>query len=168
MELTLVAALRERATGMPGSANTMPRGNKKRSKKGQNPTRTKNITALIEATFLESPSSRRGRKGIGQSARATRKDETEEEEGEQEGEATHRSKTQRLTWRPFSRHFCGLGSFFLQLRKATFSGLHRTAMCFDAAISTDEVGIGSPDASTGALLADIAASALKGFSALEI
>lgn len=62
-----------------------------------------------------------------------------------------------MTWRPFSRHFSGLGSFFLQLRKATFSGRHRTAMCFDAAISTDEVGIGSPEASTGVLLADIAA-----------
>lgn len=55
----------------------------------------------------------------------------------------------------------------MQLRKATFSGLHRTAMCFDAAISTDEVGIGSPDASTGALLADIpacGAAGLEGFS----
>ena len=70
---------------------------------------------------------------------------------------THRLKTQRVTWRPFSRHFSGLGSFFLQLRKATFSGRHRTAMCLDAAISTDDVGIGSPEASTGVLLADIAA-----------
>jgi hypothetical protein len=33
-------------------------------------------------------------------------------------------------------------------------------MCFDAAISTDDVGIGSPEASTGALLADIAAGAV--------
>lgn len=47
----------------------------------------------------------------------------------------------------------------MQLRKATFSGRHRTAMCLDAAISTDDVGIGSPEASTGALLADIAAGA---------
>jgi hypothetical protein len=30
-------------------------------------------------------------------------------------------------------------------------------MCLDAAISTDDVGIGSPEASTGAPLADIAA-----------
>jgi len=33
-------------------------------------------------------------------------------------------------------------------------------MCFDAAISTDDVGIGSPEASTGVLLADIAAGAV--------
>jgi hypothetical protein len=77
--------------------------------------------------------------------------------GGERGRRTHRLRTQRVTWRPFSRHFSGLGSFFLQLRKATFSGRHRTAMCFDAAISTDEVGIGSPEASTGVLLADIAA-----------
>lgn len=38
-----------------------------------------------------------------------------------------------------------------------FSGWQRTAMCLDAAISTDDVGIGSPEASTGVLLADIAA-----------
>jgi hypothetical protein len=30
-------------------------------------------------------------------------------------------------------------------------------MCLDAAISTDDVGIGSPEASTGVLLADISA-----------
>ena len=75
-------------------------------------------------------------------------------------------KTQRVTWRPFSRHFSGLGSFFLQLRKATFSGRHRTAMCLDAAISTDDVGIGSPEASTGVLVADISAGA--GGLAVEI
>jgi hypothetical protein len=58
----------------------------------------------------------------------------------------------------------------LQLRKATFSGRHRTAMCFDAAISTDDVGIGSPKASTGVLLADIAACvvASPGLLVLEI
>lgn len=83
-------------------------------------------------------------------------DRTAQVRGER-GRRTHRLRTQLVTWRPFSRHFSGLGSFFLQLRKATFSGRHRTAMCFDAAISTDEVGIGSPEASTGVLLADIAA-----------
>lgn len=80
--------------------------------------------------------------------------------GGERGRRTYRLRTQRVTWRPFSRHFSGLGSFFLQLRKATFSGRHRTAMCFDAAISTDDVGIGSPEASTGVLLADIAAGAV--------
>ena len=58
----------------------------------------------------------------------------------------------------------------MQLRKATFSGRHRTAMCLDAAINTDDVGIGSPEASTGVLLADIAAGARGslGLLALEI
>jgi hypothetical protein len=43
-------------------------------------------------------------------------------------------------------------------------------MCLDAAISTDDVGIGSPAASTGVLLADIAAGAggSWGLLALEI
>jgi hypothetical protein len=70
---------------------------------------------------------------------------------------THRLNTQLLTWRPISRHFSGLGFFFLQLRKAKFSARQRTAMCLDAAISTDDVGIGSPEASTVVPLADIAA-----------
>jgi len=43
-------------------------------------------------------------------------------------------------------------------------------MCLDAAINTDDVGIGSPEASTGVLLADIAAGARGslGLLALEI
>lgn len=61
---------------------------------------------------------------------------------------THRLTTQAVTWRPLSRHFSGLASFFLQVMKAMFSERHLTAICFDAAINTDEVGIGSPAAST--------------------
>lgn len=53
-----------------------------------------------------------------------------------------------MTCWPLSRHFSGLGSFFLHLRKATFSAWHLSPMCFDDAVSTADVGIGSPAAST--------------------
>lgn len=61
---------------------------------------------------------------------------------------TYKERTQRVTWRPWSRHFSGLASFFLHLRKATFSSWHLNWMCFAAAVSTADVGIGSPAAST--------------------
>lgn len=62
-------------------------------------------------------------------------------------EFAHRPSTQRVTSRPVSRHFSGLGSFLLHLRNATFSEWHLVPMCFDDAISTDDVGIGCPDES---------------------
>lgn len=61
---------------------------------------------------------------------------------------SYKLSTQRVTSRPLSRHFSGFGSFFLHLRNSTFSEWHALAMCFDDAISTAEVGIGFPEAST--------------------
>lgn len=57
-----------------------------------------------------------------------------------------------MTSRPLSRHFSGLGSFFLQLMKAAFSARQAAPMCFHDAISTADVGIGSPAGSTTAPL----------------
>ena len=57
---------------------------------------------------------------------------------------TYRPRTQRVTCWPLSRHFSGLGSFFLHLRNSKFSASHLNPMCLDAAISTADVGIGSP------------------------
>lgn len=53
-----------------------------------------------------------------------------------------------MTCWPFWRHFSGFGSSFLHLRYATFSFRHLISMCFDADISTADVGIGFPTAST--------------------
>ena len=61
---------------------------------------------------------------------------------------TYRERTQRVTWQPLSRHFSGLGSSFLDLRNATFSLLHFVAICFHDAVSTADVGIGSPSGFT--------------------
>lgn len=60
----------------------------------------------------------------------------------------YRERTHRVTWWPLSRHFSGLGSFCLHWRYATFSDRHLIAMCFEEDISTADVGIGSPAAST--------------------
>ncbi|CAD5188991.1 unnamed protein product [Musa acuminata subsp. malaccensis] len=57
-------------------------------------------------------------------------------------------RTQLVTWRPLSRHFSRLGSFFSHLMKATFTARHPVAICLAAAMRTADVGIGSPAAST--------------------
>ena len=53
-----------------------------------------------------------------------------------------------MTCWPLSRHFSGFGSFFLHLRNSTFSEKHLVPICFDAAVSTADVGIGFPVAPT--------------------
>lgn len=63
-------------------------------------------------------------------------------------ESTYRPRTQRVTCWPLSRHFSGFGSFFLHLIKAKFSDWHLSPMCFEEAINTADVGIGSPAALT--------------------
>lgn len=61
---------------------------------------------------------------------------------------TYNPRTHRVTCWPLSRHFSGLASLFLHLRNATLASRHLLAICFDAAIKTADVGIGSPAAST--------------------
>lgn len=61
---------------------------------------------------------------------------------------TYRFRTQEVTCWPLSRHFSGLGSFFLQLMKAKFSSQHLVEMCLEEAMSTEEVGMGPATAST--------------------
>lgn len=61
---------------------------------------------------------------------------------------TYRPKTQRVTWRPLSRHFSGFGSLFLHFKNSTFSRWHLVPMCLCDAISTADVGIWSSAAST--------------------
>lgn len=56
---------------------------------------------------------------------------------------TYREMTHWVTFWPFCKHFSGLGSFFLQSRKALFSAPHLDAMCFDEDINTAEVVIGA-------------------------
>lgn len=67
---------------------------------------------------------------------------------------TYKPRTQRVTWRPLSRHFSGLGSFCLHFKNSTFSCWHLNPMCLDDAVSTADDGIGSPLGSTAVAISN--------------